>query len=78
MEEKEVMLSQEEEEKVSGGIDLPDPNPILKVFCHQCGSHDIKKGIKFDSYNRKIYVYHCNNCGNTWESLPIPMNPNQK
>ena len=78
MEEKDVILSQEEEEKVSGGVfDIQYPNPVLKVFCHQCGSENIAKSIKFDSENRKIFVYYCNDCGNHWESLPISR-PDQK
>ena len=78
MEDKNKVLSQEEEEKVSGGdFDINNPNPILKVFCHNCGSDNLTKGMKFDSYGRKIYTYHCNNCGNKWESLPMPMKPDQ-
>ena len=79
MEEKDEVLSQKEEEKVSGGDikDIFHPDPILKPFCHNCGSRDLTKGMKFDSQGRKIFVYHCNNCGNTWESLPMPKS-NQK
>ncbi|MBR3364062.1 MAG: hypothetical protein IKG53_04235 [Solobacterium sp.] len=78
MEDKNKVLSQEEEEKVSGGdFDINNPNPILKVFCYNCGSDNLTKGMKFDSYGRKIYTYRCNNCGNKWESLPMPMKPDQ-
>ena len=81
MEEKDEVLTQGQEEKVSGGdydIFNPNPNPILKVFCYNCGSTNLTKGMKFDSYGRKIFTYRCNNCGNTWESLPMPMNPDHK
>ena len=81
MEEKKEILSQEEEKMVSGSggdFDIYNPDPILKVFCHKCGSDNLTKGMKFDSYNRKIFVYHCNNCGNQWESLPMPMKPDLK
>ena len=41
-----MILSKEEEEKVSGGdFDIYNPNPILKPFCHNCGSDDLTKGI---------------------------------
>ncbi len=79
MEEKDMILSKEEEEKVSGGnFDIYNPDPILKPFCHECGSNNLTTGIKFDSKDRKIFVYHCNNCGNQWESLPMPMKSDQK
>ena len=74
-----MILSKEEEEKVSGGdFDIYNPNPILKPFCHNCGSDDLTKGIRFDSQGRKIFIYHCNKCGNQWESLPMPMKPDKK
>ena len=46
MEDKNKILSQEEEEKVSGGdFDIYNPDPILKVFCHKCGSDNLTKGM---------------------------------
>ncbi len=83
MKEKKEALVQGQEEKVSGGklvdsFDIYNPEPILKVFCHNRGSTDLTKNMKFDSHNRKIFVYHCNNCGNQWETLPMPIKPDQK
>ena len=79
MDEKDMIISKEEEEKISGGdFDIYNPNPILKVFCHKCGSYDLTTGIRFDSRGRKIFVYHCNKCGDEWESLPMPIKPDQK
>ncbi len=72
MEEKIEILSQEEEKEVTGGDGGKIRKPKIKVFCHQCGSENITKGIKFDDKGLKIYIYHCNECGNGWESLTMP------
>ncbi len=74
MEEKIEILSQEEEKEVTGGDGgkIRKHKPKIKVFCHNCGSENIAKGIKFDDKGWKIYIYHCNDCGNGWESLPMP------
>ena len=78
MEEKKGIRSKEEEEKVSGGeFDIYNPDPILKKFCHNCGSTDLTRNMKFDSNNRKIFIFHCNSCGNQWETLPMPTQVDQ-
>ena len=78
MEEKKGILSKEEEEKVSGGeFNIYNPDSILKKFCRNCGSTDLTRNMKSDSHNRKIFVFHCNSCGNQWETLPMPTQMDQ-
>ena len=75
--EKDKVLTEEEVEQVGGGtsVELPFPTKPL-VFCINCHSFDvIAKTFSVTENSQLCVVYHCNNCGSEWKTLPTPIKP---
>ena len=73
MEEKEVTLSEEEEEMVDGG----DPEHVRHLYdrnCPKCGSIHVTVQLKEDN-GRRDFAYHCRDCGHDWRLNPRIINP---
>ena len=76
MEEKKV-LTEEEEEQITGGTSAELPFPTTqRVLCPHCKSPDVTaKALTFTENIQLHVLNHCNNCGYEWETTPKPVNP---
>ena len=75
MEENKVM-TEEEDEQVTGGTSVEYAAQPMRLFCPNCKSLDITaKSFAYSETHQLLVVQHCNSCGNEWKTLAKKLEP---